>query len=102
MASVSGKLMCYQSAERDKSRHGGQLTGSSNADGLGNGQNLRVLQQTGVGGKAGIDPLSGREETESVPTAVAVAGRSNLVNATRLEVGHPLGEDGVDSGRAVK
>lgn len=83
-------------------QRGTRRTGSSNADGLGDGQDLRVLQQTGVGSKPGIDSLARSQEAESVPAAVAVAGRGNLVDAARVEVGHRLGDDGIDGRRAVK
>lgn len=55
-----------------------------------------------MGSKAGIDSLARSQETESVPAAVAVARRGNLVDAARVEVRHRLGNDGIDGGRAVK
>ena len=79
-----------------------RLTSSSNTNRLGDGQNLRVLKQTGVGGKAGVDAQARGEQAEGVAAAEAVACCDDLVDAARLQVGHAGCEDGVDRGRVVK
>ena len=71
------------------------LTSSSNTNRTCDSHNFRVLQETGMGGKSGVDAFAGGKHAERVAATIAVTRRDDLLDTRRLQVSHRRDEDGI-------